>query len=155
MSNKPTSRPDSDEITDRSSYPELKKPIFHDNIPSHLLAGIDDQSRYIIQQLSMISQQNEWLISAAIDTNAQVRHTNGRVLGLEEWKRPIEEADVAAKLDKLEDWKKSLDDKNILSKVKAMDKFSNFWTVLIAILVLLASLSGIIVALLHSFHVSP
>jgi len=74
---------DKDKKKDESSYPPLERPQFHSNIPPHLLQGVDDQTKYVIESLSLIDQQNQWLIKAAIDTNEQVRHTNGRVKNLE------------------------------------------------------------------------
>ena len=119
-----------------SSYPELEKPLFHDNIPAHLLVNIDEESRYVIQQLSLISQQNEWLIRAAIDTNEQVRHTNGRVKGLESWKSKLQ-------------------DKKLENKLAVLDKIFNFWTVSAAFVLGASSIIGMILGVLKAFKYIP
>ena len=137
---------------DRSTYPPLEKPIFHDIIPAHLLVGIDAQAKYVIEQLSMISQQNEWLIKAATDTNTQVRHTNGRLIKQEEWKASLDEHNIIDAITKLQEWKEPLEDRNILAKVQLADKLINFWTIIVAILVLLGSCGASIIAIAEHFH---
>jgi hypothetical protein len=127
---------ESDNISHKSNYPELEKPSFHDNIPSHLLVNIDEKDRYVIQQLSMISQQNEWLIRAAIDTNEQVRHTNGRVKGLEAFKSKLQ-------------------DKNVENKLLVLDKIFNFWTISAAFILGASSIVGMALGVLKALKYIP
>jgi len=126
-------KPSHDEMDDSSSYPPLVRPVLHDNIPPRLLNGIVAQSQYILKQLSIINQQNEWLIEASVNTNTQVRQTNGRLLKLEEWRKP-------------------LDDKKILDKVTWLDRLFNFWTVLAVLVGTFGTLAGFIFTILHAYH---
>ena len=104
-----------------STYPELEKPNVQSTIPQHLLQGTDEQTKYVLHQLSIIVQQNQWLIKSAIDTNQQVRHTNGRVKSVEKWKNELEQHEI-------------------IPKMKMISKLSNFWAVAI---ILAAGMSGI------------
>lgn len=122
------------EIEKISSYPELERPVFQDNIPAHLLVGIDDRSRYSIQQLSLISQQNEWLIKAATDTNEQVRNTNGRVKLIEVWRTKLE-------------------DKQIESKLSVLDKLFGFWAVTTGLIFGAATIAAGVIAALKALGV--
>lgn len=81
-----------------SPYPELEKPAFQTSIPSHLIKDVDPQTKFVLIQLDMINQQNQWLIKSAIDTNHQVRHTNGRLRDLEDWRDSIRSLDVEKRL---------------------------------------------------------
>ena len=70
----------------QSDYPFLKAPNSSAHIPDHLLEGLTPEMRYLIEQNSLQSQNMEWVIQAILDTNLQVRKTNGRVKKIEVWK---------------------------------------------------------------------
>lgn len=68
----------------KSTYPELKLPDkWESSIPEHLLDGADPQTLFIMHELSKNSQAIEWACHGLIDTNAQVRRTNGRLIQAE------------------------------------------------------------------------
>lgn len=75
---------DNDET--ESTIPALEKPEFKSDIPPHLLANASENEKYVLEQLSMVMQYVRWSSQVEVDTNHQVRKTNGRVIKLERWK---------------------------------------------------------------------
>jgi hypothetical protein len=68
----------------KSSYPELKVPAkWESSIPEHLLADTDPATRWIMEELSKNTKAIEWACHGLVDTNTQVRNTNGRLLKAE------------------------------------------------------------------------
>jgi hypothetical protein len=69
-----------------SDYPELTIPVggFKSNIPEHLFKDDDPQMRWLMEEMSKNTQATEFCVRAAVDTNAQVRKTNGRLKGAEQ-----------------------------------------------------------------------
>jgi hypothetical protein len=114
---------------DDSIYAELEPREFSSNIPSHLLKGADEQTKYVLQQLSIIDQQNRWLIKSAVDTNQQVRHTNGRVRALENFREELEKVKTK-------------------EKAQFFEKIFNFWTVSLAILAAFVTFGSAVVIIL-------
>jgi hypothetical protein len=72
-----------------SLYPELEMPEFDSAIPEHLLKGVTDENKFVMENISMQTQYIKWLCEAAINTNHQVRKTNGRLIKVEEWKNKL------------------------------------------------------------------
>lgn len=69
-----------------SDYPELTIPPggFKSNIPEHLFKDDDPQMRWLMEEMSKNTQATEFCVRALIDTNAQVRKTNGRLKSAEQ-----------------------------------------------------------------------
>lgn len=126
------------------NYPELDKPEFKSSIPPHLLNNTDDQTKYVLKQLDMINQQNEWLIRAAVDTNEQVRHTNGRLKSIEKWKETLEEKHITEKLDMMDTFK----DTEFVEVIKIVKTLKSFWVVFGGIIGFLAILGSAILSIL-------
>ncbi len=63
---------------------DLEIPEFQSLIPVSLLHGVSEREKHILETLSIIQQQNAWLIPMAAKTFAQATATNGRVLKLED-----------------------------------------------------------------------
>lgn len=63
-----------------SSLPELSLPEggFKSNIPSHLLAGTDKQTEWIMNEISKNTAATEFACQAAVTQNAHLRVLNGR-----------------------------------------------------------------------------
>ena len=80
---------DSDPIADESSYPQLELPEFESTIPPHLLEGVSKETQFVMENLNIQTQYIKWLCQSAIDTNLQVRKTNGRLKKVETWKEKI------------------------------------------------------------------
>lgn len=72
-----------------SDYKELKLPEYSPQIPSHLLAGLSPEMQHLFEQQSMQSQYLKWTCEAMVDTNKQVRKTNGRLKKVENWKEKL------------------------------------------------------------------
>ncbi len=74
-----------DDVTPDSTYAQLTAPAeFRSQIPSYLLNGASDQDKHIMAELSIGAQYNKWLVNALVETHAQVRRTNGRLIRAEE-----------------------------------------------------------------------
>jgi len=73
-------------IEEESAYPEVKLPDFKSDIPAPLLANAPEETRYILEQLSVLSQYVKWSAPVMVETNLQVRRTNGRLARVEAWK---------------------------------------------------------------------
>ena len=66
-----------------SPYPPLEKPKFESRIPDYLLDKASPADKYMLEQMSIMSQFIEWSADAHINTNQQVRKTNGRLIQAE------------------------------------------------------------------------
>lgn len=77
---------DSTHTEDESTYPEIELPTFKSDIPAPLLAGSTEEARYILENLSMLTQYVKWSAPVLIAINEQTRKTNGRVIRLESWR---------------------------------------------------------------------
>lgn len=73
-------------IEEESTYPEVKLPELKSDIPAHLLSEASPESKYILEQLSVLSQYAKWSAPVMVEMNTQVRKTNGRLLRVEAWK---------------------------------------------------------------------
>lgn len=78
--------PQSSKEPAKSDYPELTLPSggFQSNIPSHLLENATKADKWLMEQISKNTQAIEWNNHATIDTNLQVRKTNGRLKDAEQ-----------------------------------------------------------------------
>ena len=65
---------------DISSIPPLELEEFECKIPQHYLDKCkNDDMKFVMEKVSESSEAIKWLCNAMIDTNRQVRHTNGRL----------------------------------------------------------------------------
>ena len=86
-----------DQDAQQSQYPEIRLPEggWQSSIPPHLLDNADPQMSWLMQEMSKNTQATEFCSRAAVDTNGQVRKTNGRLKSAEA--KVIElQSDVAA-----------------------------------------------------------
>lgn len=82
--------PDQDYIEPESTYPALEKPEFKSDIPPHLIKDVGESEKYVLEQLSILSQYVNWSVKAQMDTNSAVRRTNGRLIKVERWKSMLQ-----------------------------------------------------------------
>lgn len=75
-----------------SDYPPIKLEEFKSQIPPHLTQNATELEQYTLNTLSVISQDIHFLKKAMVDTNAQVRKTNGRLKAVEAWKEKFSSA---------------------------------------------------------------
>ena len=72
-----------DNTLPESTYPPLERPVLTSQIPPYLLEKASDSDKYILQQLSVLTQFIPWSVEAHLNTNAAVRRTNGRLIQAE------------------------------------------------------------------------
>lgn len=75
--------PSQDDTPDSTYAPLQPPPEFKSQIPEYLLADASPQDKHIMAELSIGAQCNRWLVNALVETHAQVRRTNGRLLRAE------------------------------------------------------------------------
>ena len=80
---------DTDHIAHESTYPQLELPEFESTIPEHLLTGVSKETQFVMENINIQTQYIKWLCQSAVDTNHQVRKTNGRLKKVETWKDKI------------------------------------------------------------------
>jgi len=78
-----------EDISENSTYQKLELPEFDSAIPEHLLHNISKENQFVMENISIQTQYIKWLCNAAVETNHQVRKTNGRLLVVENWKDKI------------------------------------------------------------------
>ena len=66
-------------------YQELEKPEFKSAIPAHLVDKLSPQEKYLVETLSRMEAQNEWLIKAVLEGNRSVIETDLRVQEVQDW----------------------------------------------------------------------
>ena len=156
-----------------SEHPILRKKEFESKIPDHMLQDSPDDVKYMMHAQSVIDQKLDWLIDAAVDTNLQVRRTNGQVKQLREWRKDADEqlnkitsinsqvsatsnteADQQKDIDEIKKWIQSREkqlekDSKWMSDIeKIRMKFMGFWGVAIALLASVSTVLGIILLVL-------
>jgi hypothetical protein len=71
----------------KSSIPELEIPDFHPTIPEPMLENIkNDQTKYMMEQMSIIKQNTEWSSVRLRDIYSYTRTMNGKIIELEEFR---------------------------------------------------------------------
>lgn len=76
---------DHDDVIPDSTYPALQPPVeFKSQIPDLLLVGASPTDRYMLEQMSILRQYNDWKVQALLGQDKQLRHTNGRLIRAEE-----------------------------------------------------------------------
>lgn len=72
--------PEHDDVIPDSTYPPLEPPgEFKSQIPEHLLGQMSDTDRYMLEQMSILRQHNDWSTKAHLSIDRSVRLTNGRL----------------------------------------------------------------------------
>jgi hypothetical protein len=72
--------------TEESRFYELEKPEFHSRIPDSLVDDLNPTDRHVISSLSILEQQNEWLVNSVLRGNQQSRQLDIRLAKVESWK---------------------------------------------------------------------
>jgi hypothetical protein len=74
---------DKSHVIPESTYPELQTPTFKSQIPEYLMSDASAPEKYIMEQLSVLTQTSEWSTKAHLSTMQSVRKTNGRLIRAE------------------------------------------------------------------------
>lgn len=69
-----------------SKYRELRVPEFKSLIPPHLLGKLSEQEKYLVETLSVLGQQTEWLIRATVEGNQADIELDRKVQALMRWR---------------------------------------------------------------------
>lgn len=98
---------------------------FRSTIPAHLLGKLSDTERYLVETMSKLENQYEWLAAVAIANGKNVIDLGERADVVEAWKSGVEIATKgqSEKVDKLWDWKTYLS-----------GKWAAVWVVLLMVL---------------------
>jgi hypothetical protein len=83
---------------DNKNHPEDKSEMaiaeippqgFQSTIPEYLLKDKTEAEAYILTEVSKMSQFIEWAAPIILESNLNIRKTNGRVRGLEGWRMKV------------------------------------------------------------------
>jgi hypothetical protein len=72
-----------------SHYARLERPNFQSMVPHHILARFSDQEKYVVESLSRLEQQQEWLVVAMLETNRIQRDLDKRLQRVESWQEKL------------------------------------------------------------------
>ena len=75
----------------KSKIPELEIPEFHPTIPEPMLTNIkNEQTKYMMEQMSIIKQNSEWSSERLRDIYSYTRTMNGKIIELEEFRMSLQ-----------------------------------------------------------------
>ena len=121
------------DLSEFSSIPTLDVPDFKSQIPDYLLTKADDQTRFLIQSMSVQTQTLLWLCNLGVEQNAQMRQLEGKCLVLEK-----SYTDLYTRLDTrvkdVEIWK---------------DKITGFWPAAGAVMTVACSIIAVGIAIME------
>jgi hypothetical protein len=100
----------------KSRYVQLEVPEFKSTIPAHLLGKLSDSERFMVETMSKLENQSDFLVKAATQGNRENLDIDSRLSVLEGWKEKMGTgepvvADMVIKVNKLWDWHQMLSGK--------------------------------------------
>lgn len=107
-------------VQPKSQSGPLTVPEFRSTIPAHLLGKLSDSDRYMVETMSKLENQSQWLVDVAVQGYKDIAVLEEKVRVLETWKeqanKKVEFMEPAAKeaqdkVAKLWDWHKVLSGK--------------------------------------------
>lgn len=72
-----------------SRFQQLEKPEFKSAIPPHLVNKLSEQEKYVIETVSRMEAQNEWLIQSAMHQNRALIENDLEIQEIKDWKSMI------------------------------------------------------------------
>jgi len=82
---------------------DLDVPVFKPRIPSYLMKQMDDHNKFLLEQISVMKQQNEWQTDLVSKIYNYTKTINGKVVELENFRHRMEiEMELDSKWDKRE-----------------------------------------------------
>jgi len=99
---------------DSSRYQPLQVKEFKSSIPQHILAKLSDGERYMVETMSKLENQGDWLIETIQVQHSALRELDLRQTGTEKWKSEAEHrivtvektsTDSSVLAEKVWDWK--------------------------------------------------
>lgn len=74
-------------MSEKSPFSNFEVPEFKPAIPEYMLDGIkDDANKYIIEQLSIMTQQSSWQTHKMMNIYDYTKNINGKVVDLEKFR---------------------------------------------------------------------
>jgi hypothetical protein len=97
----------------RRRYDPVVPKEFRSTIPGHLLGRLSETERYLVETMSKLENQYEWLMVVAIANNKNIIDLGGRADEVEAWKLAVEmeTKGQSEKVEKLWDWKQMMSGK--------------------------------------------
>jgi hypothetical protein len=68
----------------------FERPEFKPDIPEHLLKSCNDQQRFLLERISVITQNQAWQMDKVGETHIYCKTINGKVIELEKFKQAVE-----------------------------------------------------------------
>lgn len=70
-------------------YQKLKQPEFKSTIPEHLVNKLSAQEKWVIEAVSRMEGQIEWIVTALLEGNRSNIESDLRIQELQDWKAMI------------------------------------------------------------------
>lgn len=88
----------------KSTVPVIAPPRFEATIPEYMINGIENETdKYIIEQLSIMSQQSAWQTHKIMNIYDYTRSINGKVVELEKFRNELlQQMKIEQEIDKKE-----------------------------------------------------
>lgn len=107
-------------MSERPKYEPIQTREFKSTIPAHLLGKLSDSERYVVETMSRLENQSDWLLEVAVENRKSIIDISERVASIESWtQKEDKRLDVVEttttvhreKVDKLWDWKTTMSGK--------------------------------------------
>lgn len=92
-------------------HDDFEIPKFKATIPSHLMKDMDDHNKFLIEQISLIKNQNEWQGDVVHRIYNYTKTINGKVVELEKFRQ-----DLLMELELDEKWEEKQSENNKYKK---------------------------------------
>ena len=73
----------------RSHYERLEHPVFKSSIPPHLISKLSDSEKFVVDAVSRLEAQNDWLTHVAVENRRELADIDERVQVIQDWKTAI------------------------------------------------------------------
>jgi len=91
--------------TPKRRYEPVVTKEFRSTIPPHLLDKLSDTERYMVQALSKLENQYEWVVQSVVNDNKNIIDLGGRCDAIETWRSTVE-TDTKGQVEKVDEiWK--------------------------------------------------
>ena len=91
-----------------SNIPDITVPEFKPSIPDYMVDSIKDKSiKFLVEQVSIIKQQNRWQSEHIAEVYDYTRTINGKVIELEQYRQKQETKYIVSTKIKLKTWAQS------------------------------------------------
>jgi len=77
-------------VSDNGPHPgsdPFQQPEFDPNIPEHLLKGCNEHQKFILERISVLTQQQTWQMQKLGEVHEYCRNINGKVIELEKFRQ--------------------------------------------------------------------